>query len=642
MITFFRRALSSWAVLGLLGIILIAFLFSGVLGPGMSGPSVGGSGTAAKVGSAKVSVVELARRSREQFDGAKREQPALDIKTFLSAGGFERVTDVLINMRAVESWGRDQGFAIGKRLVDAEIAGIPAFRGVTGQFDEAAMRNALAQNRINEKDFREGMAADLLRGQVLASVQAPVSAPLAFAKPYATLLLEQRTGSVGIIPLAAVADMTPPTDAAVNAAYKANIAAYTRPELRALRYAVLGIEQVADASKPSEAEIADYYRGHADDYAAKESRDLTQVIAPTEAAARSLATTARSGGSLQAAASKSGLEASALTKQVRADYAKSSTDAVATAAFTAAKGAVIDPIKGAFGWYVVRVDAVSGVAARSIDQVRPDITAILTKQKQQDALSDISDKIDAAIADGASFEEVVRSNKLTLVETPPILQSGQNPEDPAWKAPPEVAPLLKSAFAMLPDDKPVVETLIPEQRYALLGLAKVVPPTPVPLATVRPAVVRDIILKRTNDKAKATANAVAAAVNRGVPIAKALADTGLKLPPIQPAKALQIEITRARPDQVPSPLRALFTLRKGKAVAVPANQGGVWYVTVLEQIIPGDLAKAPGLVDQVRGDLARTLPNDLAEQFQRAVQASVDIKRYPDAIAEAKRQMAGQ
>ena len=641
MISFFRRALSSWIVLALLGLILVAFLITGINAPSAPGGGGEGGATVAKVGSMKISAGELDRRMREQFEGARRDQPALDAKAFLAAGAFEQITNLLINMHAVENWGRSQGFAIGKRLVDAEVAGFPAFRGVTGQFDEQAMRAVLQQQRINEKTFRDGIAGDLLRGQILSAIAAPVTMPAAMAKPYADLLIQQRVGSVGIVPFAAVADMTPPTDAAIAAGYKANIAAYTRPEMRSLRYALIGADQVAAAARPSDAEIAEYYKANAANYAAKDARDLTQIIVPTEAAARSIAAAARSGGSLQAAASKAGLEATSLTKQNRTDYTTASTPAVAAAAFTAASGSVIDPIKGAFGWYVVRVDGVSGLPAKSLDQARAEIAATLSKQKLQEALSELTAKLEDAIEDGASFEEVARNNKLTLTETPLLLSTGQAPDTPGWKAPPELTPMLKPGFAMGQDDKPVVETLIPNQQYALAAVGKIVPPTPMPLAKVREAVVRDLIVKRTSDKAKAVGDAVVAAVNRGVPLAKAMADSGVKLPPVQPASIRQIDIARAQ-GQVPSPLRAIFTLKVGKATLVPADNGGAYFVTVLDRIVPGDLAQAPGLVDSTRRDLAQPIPSELVAQFGKAVEKDVKVTRYPDAIAQVKRQFAGQ
>jgi peptidyl-prolyl cis-trans isomerase D len=644
MISFFRRWLSSWIFLGILGLVLVAFIITGVNTPDMGGGGGGSGATIAKAGSTKVTANDLVQRVQNQFEAARREQPGLDQKTFLAGGAFENIAEALIGARALEGWGRAQGFVISKRLIDAQLAVIPAFRGVTGQFDEMTMRNALAQARISEKQMRADIASDLIRSQILTPIAAAAPASAALATPYARVLLEQRTGMVAIIPFAALVDPRQPSEAELAAAYKANIAAYTKPEARVLRYALFGPAQVAAQTVPTDDDIAAYYRENAPVYAAKESRTLSQVIAPSETIARAIATAARAGTSLAAAAAKAGLEAASLSNQSRTAYAGSSSDAIAGQVFSAAKGSVVGPIKGAFGWYVVRVDAVAGTAARPLGEVRPEIVAILTKRKGDEALADLAAKIEEAIEDGSSFAEVAANHKLAIVDTPAILSTGQAADQPDWKAPPELSPLLKTGFDLSADDRPTVETVTSGQLYAMLSVAKIIPPTPLPLAQVRAAVVRDIIVKRAAQRARAIAGKIVASVNRGVPLAKAMADTGVKLPPAQPARGVQLEMARVQQNggQVPAPVRALFTLQKGKAALSEGDQGGVLFVTVLDQIIPGDLAAAPGLVDRTRQELARTYASELGEQFMRAVEADVEVTRDPKAIAAAKRQFAGQ
>jgi peptidyl-prolyl cis-trans isomerase D len=642
MISFLRRALSSWIVLGLLGLVLIAFIVTGVSGPSGSGPNAANGGTTvAKAGGISISAIDLSRRMQNQFDRVRREQPTLEPKTFVAAGGFDQVTDALITARALDAWGRAHGFAISKRLVDAEIAGIPAFRGVTGQFDEKTMRALLSQQRISERDLRNDIASDLLRSQVLTPVAAGLPVPVSLAKPYANLLVELRTGQVGIIPLAAVADTRQPTDAEIAAAYKSNIATYTRPETRVLRYALFGPANVADKAKPSDAEITAYYEGNATKYAARQTRNLSQIIVPTEAAAKAIAAKAASGASLAAAATQAGLEASTLTDQVQADYAKTANAQIAQAAFAAAKGALVGPIKGAFGWYVVKVDAITGAPARSLDQVRGEIVTTLTKQKADAALSDLATAINDAIDDGSSFDEVAKSNKLIVTTTPPVLANGTAPDTPDWKAPPEVAALLRPGFEAGADDKPTVETVIKGEQFAVFGVRQVIAPTPLPLARVRDAVARDIIVTRTRAKARAIATAVTAKVNKGMPLAAAMAGTGVKLPPVQPASARQIDLSRVDPKQVPPPVRALFDMKPGQARSMPADNGGAYFVVVLSAVAPGDFTKYPGLVDNTRGELSQASSTELAEQFMKAVQQDVGVTRNADAIAQVKRQFSG-
>lgn len=642
MISFFRRALSSWVILGLLGLVLIAFIVTGVNGPSsLGGRAADGGTTVAEAGNIRLSAIDLSRRVQNQFDSVRREQPTIEPKAFVAAGGFDQVANALIASRALDAWGRAHGFAISKRLIDAEIAGIPAFRGVTGQFDEQQMRNLLAQQRISERDLRNDIASDLLRTQVLTPVAAGMPVPISLAKPYANLLVEQRTGQVGIIPLAAVADQRQPTDAEIATAYKNNVAAYTRPETRVLRYALFSAADVAAKAKPSDAEVTAYYDGNAATYAARQTRTLSQVIVPTEAAAKAIVAKAAAGTTLAAAATQAGLEASTLTGQTESDYTKTANAAIAKAAFAAAKGAVVGPIKGAFGWYVVKVDALVGTPARTIDQARDEIVATLTKQKSDAALSDLATAINDAIDDGSSFDEVVKSNKLAVTTTPPILSTGAAPDTPDWKAPPELPALLRAGFEASPDDKPTVETVVKGQQFAVFGVRQVIAPTPLPLAKVHDAVARDIVVARTRAKARAVAADISAKVSKGMPLAAAMASTGIKLPPVQPASARQIDLSRVDPRQVPPPVKAMFDMKPGQARFMPADNGGAFFVVVLSAIEPGDFAKFPGLVDNTRGELTQASSAELAEQFMKAVQKDVGVKRNADAIAQVKRQFSG-
>jgi len=643
MISFFRRWLSSWIFLGILGLVLVAFIITGVDPMGGGAGATGGGPTIAKAGAAKVSARDLLSQVQNQFDNARREQPGLDQKAFLAGGAFEDITNAMIAQRALEAWGHEQGLAIGKRLIDAQIANMAPFRSVTGQFDPMVMRNALAQARITEQQLRSGIASDLMRDQMLIPLAANMSAPAKLVRPYANVLVEERKGLVAIIPFALLVDPKRPTDAEIAAAYKAGIARYTRPEARILRYALFGPAQVAAQAVPTEADIVQYHREHADLYGARETRDLGQVITPNEATARGIAAAARSGGSLSAAARKAGLEAVTLTKQNRAGYAGTSSDAIAGQAFSAAKGAVIGPVKGAFGWYVVRVEAVAATPGRSLAEVRPEIVAALGKQKADEALSDYSGKIEDDIADGASFAEVVAKNKLAVVETPPLLSTGQAIDRAGWQAPAELSALLKPGFDATADDRPTVETVVKDKSFALLSVAKIVPPAPIPLAEVRGLVARDIILKRAAQRADRIAKQITAAVNRGVPLAKAMADSGARLPPPQPAAVRQIDAVRAQQSgaQVPPPVLALFNLQKGKAKLVPGDKGDVLFVTVLTEVNPGNPDAMPGAIDGTRRDLSQAMTGELNEQFMRSVQDEIQVKRYPDAIAAAKRQFSG-
>ena len=89
---------------------------------------------------------------------------------------------------------------------------------------------------------------------------------------------------------------------------------------------------------------------------------------------------------------------------------------------------------------------------------------------------------DAALvlADGSTFDEVARANSIAIRETAPITATGATQS--GQPLPPEVAPLLRTAFEMAEDEDPVVETLGGGESYAVLDIGRIVPAAPPPLA----------------------------------------------------------------------------------------------------------------------------------------------------------------
>jgi peptidyl-prolyl cis-trans isomerase D len=102
-------------------------------------------------------------------------------------------------------FGREQGIGASKRLVDGEIASIPAFQNLAGQFDQTAFQAALRNERITEQQLRDDLASTLIQRQIMVPVAGSPHVPGTMAQRYASLLLEQRQGSVGLVSSEAVA-----------------------------------------------------------------------------------------------------------------------------------------------------------------------------------------------------------------------------------------------------------------------------------------------------------------------------------------------------------------------------------------------------------------------------------------------------
>ena len=640
MLNFFRRGVTSKIMLGVLGLGLFAIVITGFGTGGSGGLSGLGSlsaETIARAGDEELTATEARETVLRQLAQAQQQQPGLEMGAFLQQGAFEEIVNQLISRKAVAAFAREVGIGVSIRMVDGEIASIPAFRNLAGQFDANTFRQAIAREGISEQALRADISAGILQRQLLLPAAAATKIPEAMAVRYASLLLEERTGTVGLVPLERVGPGKEPSAAEVQAYWKSNVARYTIPERRVLRYAEFGRDNLGSAVTPSDAEIKAYYDQNQTLYGPKQTRTLSQVVLPTEAAARSFVQKAAGGANFAAAAQAAGFSArdTAIGDQSKDAFAKLASAAIADAAFAAPVGGLTAPARSQFGWHVVKVEKVNTVPGKPLADARGEIEVQLAGRKIEEAMSALVTRIEDRIGNGATLAEVAEAEKLTLRETPPLTAGGVQFDDPNFRAP-EIQPLMKPAFDMTVDDDPVVETLVPQQRFAVFSVARIVPAAPPPFAQVAQRVKADLVRQRASDRAKAVATALVAKINGGVSARDAFAQAGVALPPPEPVKAKRLEI--ARPNQpVSPPLAMMFSMPAGRAKLMPAPEGRGWFVVTLERATPGDIKTAPQLVAATRQQFQQIMGEEYARQFTRAMEAQLEVRRNADAMQRTKR-----
>ncbi len=626
MITFIRRWLTSWPVLLLLGLVLVAFAITGIGDPFAGGGPVG---SIAKVGTKVVSENDLLKAFDRLVRNARQSNPGVSQTDFAKQGAVTVAADQLIGQTAVETLATSAGIAASERAIGAVIAGIPAFQ-TGGKFDEATYRRVIADQKLTEAELHQGIAGDLVRKQLLTPVTAALGVPADMARPYAQMLVDIHRGGVALVPVTA---SVPPTEAEIAKFYADNKARFTVPERRAYRYATIDSAGIIASAAVSEAQIAAAFAKDPAKYGAAATRRLEQVVVPDEAKARVLVAAAATEGFGKAAQRIAGFGAADidLGEQTREAFGKATSPAVADAAFAASVGSVTAPIKTAYGWHVVRVAAL-GAAGKSLAQARATVEADLKKTAGTAALGDLVAAIEDGVEAGKSFADIAKEQRLAILAQTPVTKEGSAPGAPPLSG--DAAAIAAKAFRHEPGDGAAVEDLGGGKLIVIETMA-VTPAAPQPLAEIRAVVVAGAAQAKAMAAARGKADAVAAAVRKGQAFDAALAAQGL--PPSQPLAGRRIDI--AQQQQVPPMLQAFLETPKGSVQVLAGGLG--WVLIHTSAIEPGQIEAVPGLLEAGRRDIAAQVPEEFAAAFALAAERALGTTRNSKAITAIARRLSG-
>ena len=642
MIQLIRRFLDSKfglvAALTFLGLIALAFAGVDISSSGLFGGVAGGD-RVATIGGDKISTSDLSRASSATVEQMRRDQPTLTMDVFLRDGGVEQVLDQLIDRHAITEFGEMLGLRTGKRLVDSEIASTPSFRGPDGKFDSTIFKQAIQQSGLNEKYIRQDIAQGLMARQVLAPAIYGVALPDGLVKRYATLLRETRNGQIALLPSAAFIPAQKPTSAQIETYYDAHKSDYIRPERRVIRYAAFDAEALGELRAPSNAEIEARYKRDAAIYAASESRRLTQLIVPTEAAAKAILDETSKGTSLAAAAKSKGLETTEIGPISKDSLLAQSSRQVADAAFTAKKGTVAGPARSSLGWHILRVEAITGTPAKTLDQVREDISREIAAEQRRSAILDLAARLQDEFDEGSSLADAAREVGAEVKETRPLTADGIVYGTPGEKAPDVLAKAISTAFAM-EEGEPQLAEIDPGKTFLIFDVKEITPSAAAPLSEIKETVAAAWKRSQGLANAKQAADRVMEKVRKGTGMTEALAEEKKPFPRPDSISMNREQLTQFK-GRVPSPLALMFSMAEGTTKQLEAPRELGWFIVKLDKIEPGKIEKDDPIIESTARELALLAGREYGDELRKALRDKVGVQRNEAAIKAVRTQLGG-
>lgn len=624
MLQFFRSLIKSkiGAVVAIvvLGVIALSFV-AGDIG-GNQGLGGAGSGKIAEVGGEDITSADLNREANEALQRVRQQDPNLSMRGLVARGGLEILLGDLIDLNALYAFGKDHGIIAGDRLIDSEL-----------QRAGATQPGAIP---------RQSVATRLVARQLLSPAEYGAVLPRELSWRYAQLLAERRTGSIAVLPALAFAPEKAPSTAELSNYYKARTNTFIRPERRVIRFATFGPDVVKNVPAPADAEIAKRYEADKAQYAALERRAITQLVVPTEAAAKAIVAEVAGGKTLETSAAQKGLAAAKLDPLSKQDLAAQASSAVADAVFAAQQGKLVTA-RSPLGWYVVRVEAIDQRAGRSLDQVKGEIATALATDKRRAAISDFVAKIEEQFEGGANLAEVAKNLGLPLQSTPQLTADGAVYERPGEAAPPALKPVLKTAFSMQ-ESEPQVAEAEPGTTFVLYDVTAIAPSAPAPFREIVNDVKVAYALDRGAATAKAQAQKIQAALRKGEKLDAAIAKLGKRLPPIERVGMTRPELAQIQRSgrQVPPPIRLLFAMAQGTVKVQEAPQKRGWFVVVLDSIEPGKIDRNDPAIAGAQRELGKVAGGEYAETLRKAITKSVGVKRNEAALKALRDELSGK
>ena len=450
----FFRTHSKLALGFLLLLIIPSFVFFGMENYSRS---TGGDNTAvAKIDGRDISRAEWNQVHQRYVERVRRQSPTLDVKTLDTPEARRDTLDGLVRERVLMAAARDMHLTPSDARLQRLFQTDEQYAGIRNP-DGTVNRELLAMQGLSSELFAQQLRQELAMQQVLSGVTSTALAPAGTAKLSLDAILERREVQLQRFDPAAYRTQVSPTDADIEAFYKANDALFRAPEQATIEYVMLDLATLGAGVAVPEEDLSKYYSENASRYTATEERRASHILIKAEAG---MSATDR-----KAAKDR----AEAMLAQVRkapatfAELARKNSDDPGSAVKGGdleffGRGAMVKPFDDAvfamktgeisnlietdFGYHIITLTSVRGGEKKPFESVRPEIEAEVRKSLAQKKYVEAAEQFTNTVFEQSdSLQPVIDKLKLTK-----LTATVQRTPPPGASGPLASAKLLESVF----------------------------------------------------------------------------------------------------------------------------------------------------------------------------------------------------
>ena len=442
-----HKASSTWLGKVVLGSVMLILVFSfAIWGIGDIFRGGFGRNDVAKIGGSEITIERFRQYYNEQLQQAGRQigRPitpdqarALQLdKQFLG----RLIAEVTLSEKA-----RELRLGVSDAEITNRIVSDPAFRGPTGQFDQARFLALINQAGFTEGRFIAEQRQVMLRRQIAQSISGEMRVPTTALEVVNNYRNEKRAIDYIAFGPAQAGDIPAPTPEQLAAYFDARKALFRAPEYRKITLLTLSPAELAKPDAVSDADAKANYEQRKAQFGKPEKREVRQILFPTPEEAAAAREKIAKGASFDDVAKERGVNLSDtnLGLLTKADI---NAPAMAEAAFALKPGDVSQPVKNLFGTVLLTVGKIEPGEQKTYEEVAPQIKREIAESRARIQLGELRDKVEDEKASGATLAETAKKLglKATIIEA--VDRSGRGPDGKPIDALPKAPDVAAAAF----------------------------------------------------------------------------------------------------------------------------------------------------------------------------------------------------